>query len=111
MRLTIDMGAIAHALRRWWYRWCREPRPGTNCLDCGARLNAAERTYYGHTCERCEGIAFHKKDTANDVPEVTMTMLPTEKEALNVAYEEATRVLNGTGDPVQAQKTPAGERQ
>lgn len=28
----------------------------TNCADCGTKLTDNERTYYGATCERCEGV-------------------------------------------------------
>lgn len=50
--------------RRWWYRWFQQPCPGVNCLDCGAKLTAAERTYFGHTCTRCEAIAMERMERA-----------------------------------------------
>lgn len=56
--------AVQWDARRWWYRWFQQPRPGVNCLDCGAKLTAAERTYFGHTCERCEAIAMERMERA-----------------------------------------------
>lgn len=32
--------------------WCRRAR---RCMRCGYRLTAEEFTYYGHSCEWCEG--------------------------------------------------------
>jgi hypothetical protein len=65
MRLTIDTGAIAHTIRRAWFRWFQQPRPGAACMDCGATLTATERTYYGVTCERCEGIRYAELERAH----------------------------------------------
>lgn len=63
MKLTIDLGAIAHAIRRTWWALFGITRRG-QCFDCGKRLAPAERRYYGHTCERCEGIARVRQDAA-----------------------------------------------
>jgi Zn finger protein HypA/HybF involved in hydrogenase expression len=62
MRITIDLGAIAHSIRRWWRSlFCGVTQRG-HCIDCGKRLSVDELHYYGHTCERCEGIAFHAQE-------------------------------------------------
>lgn len=65
MKLTIDTAAIAHRVRRWWFRWFQAPRPGARCCDCGGELTHDERVYYGVTCERCEGIAFRAQQAAD----------------------------------------------
>jgi hypothetical protein len=44
-------------LRRWAWQRFGSGHP-SRCVDCGARLTANEREYYGSNCARCEGIAF-----------------------------------------------------
>lgn len=38
--------------------------PRHDCADCGAPLTAAERCYYGASCERCEGAAWRAQQEA-----------------------------------------------
>lgn len=69
MKLTIDTDALWHRIRRAFWRWTtRRYQPGFHipgrCADCGIPLTYAECTYYGKTCERCEGIAFHAQQAA-----------------------------------------------
>jgi hypothetical protein len=66
MRLTIDTARIRHALRRWWWNLRRrlgaQPKARGTCMDCGDELTPDEAYYYGHTCEMCEAISFHKME-------------------------------------------------
>lgn len=34
------------------------------CVGCGARLTTNERSYFGCTCERCEGLAWEAMERA-----------------------------------------------
>jgi phage FluMu protein Com len=65
VKLTIDTGAIAHSIRRWLFKFLRTPRTIGRCRDCGKALTHLECNYYGSTCERCEGIAFHATELAD----------------------------------------------
>lgn len=61
--------ALWHRIRRAFWRWsAKRYQPGFHipgrCADCGIPLTYAECTYYGRTCERCEGIAFHAQQAA-----------------------------------------------
>lgn len=65
MKLTIDTAAALHGLRRWWWRlMTRDLKPPfrvpAHCCECGKLLTPDELHYYGHTCERCEAINFHR---------------------------------------------------
>jgi hypothetical protein len=62
MRIVIDLGAIRHRLRCWWWQtfmqrhhWKRDL-----CVGCGTPLTEDEASYYGFHCERCEGLAVHQ---------------------------------------------------
>jgi ribosomal protein L37AE/L43A len=55
VKITIDTAAIAHRIRRRWWKLMRTPKRLTQCYDCGVGLTDDERTYYGWNCEQCEG--------------------------------------------------------
>ncbi len=53
------MSDLLHAFKRWLWARVGRPTPG-RCADCGSELTAEESYYYGHTCELCEVINFHR---------------------------------------------------
>lgn len=65
MKIIIDTAAIAHRIRRLWWRLIR-PEAGAiaqwRCFGCGKHLTAVEREHYGISCERCEGHWMRKAD-------------------------------------------------
>jgi len=63
VRLVIDFGAIAHAVRRCW--WRKFGKPSVNrCAGCGRKLTRDEAYFYICHCERCEGIAMQELERA-----------------------------------------------
>ena len=56
------MADALHRLRRWYWGHFGgfHSHLESRCTDCGKVLNAQERQHYEVTCERCEGIAFHR---------------------------------------------------
>src|SRR5205085_10066402 len=60
VQVVIDPGAMAHGVRRWWYRITGRKAGEGDCIQCGKRLNADEAHHYLFHCERCEGIEFHR---------------------------------------------------
>lgn len=51
-------------LRRWLWRRFGPARSIDRCAGCGKRLTSIELSYYGTTCERCEGIAMQEMEDA-----------------------------------------------
>lgn len=58
------MGAAAHSIRRWLFKLLRTPQTRGRCYECGKALTFAECTYYGTSCERCEGVRFEAECNA-----------------------------------------------
>lgn len=54
-RIVIDLGAMAHAIRRWLWKAFGRTATETQCIDCGRELTRDEAFHYICTCERCEG--------------------------------------------------------
>ena len=57
MTIVIDTGAIWHRIRRAFTSVFGRMSP-FRCVGCNVRLTTEEHYYYGHNCERCEGIEF-----------------------------------------------------
>jgi hypothetical protein len=57
LKLVLDLGAIAHQVRRWWWAKFGLQVLG-RCATCGKALSVTELRHYGHSCEACEAIDF-----------------------------------------------------
>lgn len=65
MRIVIDTEVMSHRIRRalWTIlrRWRSAPH---RCTGCGVTLNAVERHYYHHSCERCAEVEHDEWEAA-----------------------------------------------
>lgn len=53
-----------------------------NCVDCGTPLTREEITYYGSTCDRCEGRRLYFDDDTGDGEERDRLMVDSQFDGL-----------------------------
>jgi hypothetical protein len=55
--IVIDFRAIAHSIRRWWWRLIGGRASETQCVACGSEMTIDEEFHYIYHCKRYEGIS------------------------------------------------------